>query len=138
MLSCSQLQSARTKNTCNILFLTKKTGYCASKIVYTQIRGSTLWHPVWSLWQGEGGYIYTLMTSLSMQRSTFWSYWSRSSASSAIYRNEPWCHLQGRVNEELTFVTPICSFLNFSKGLMSRSDAFWTWTGKKQTVTDGS
>lgn len=29
----------------------------------------------------------------------------------------------------LTFVTPICSFLNFSRGLMSRSDAFWTCRG---------
>lgn len=33
---------------------------------------------------------------------------------------------------QLTFVTPICSFRNFSKGLMSRSDAFCTWTGKNR------
>lgn len=43
-------------------------------------------------------------------------------------RLQPRCGTIGK-NQQLTFVTPICSFLNFSSGLMSRSDAFWTCRG---------
>lgn len=56
--------------------------------------------------------------------------WSRFSATAQHNQQKP---------TTLTFVTPICSFLNFSRGLMSRSDAFWTYRGKQSsTIRDGT